>query len=300
MKIDKIIFPCSETFSGFWNIQAKVWKTKLGIHPVCLLYGDKKKCGLSEEYGDVIEIEFLPNLPKILQVQFSRFWFPSLESETTSLIGDIDLIPLQSEYFTSGLEAIPDNAYCHLNYSIIGREMGLNPGSYFSNGTLMMKNGGYDLPGHYHCAKGKVFKELFFKDFSTYESFLSYIIELKKYEDIRSNDPPESRAIRENHWMAEEHYTSDMLWEHFSPRKFDGFFVKEYRAQFQRLEAKYQHAYNKTWYPDVWDGINFIHNGDKRCPNRLKEKALVEIHCPLPYEKYESAMIRLLTEAEMY
>ena len=296
MKIDKIAFPCSEKFSPFWNIQSKVWKTKLGIHPVCYLYGDKNKCGMSEEYGDVVEISPDPSIPEVLQLQFSRFWFPTLEPDTTWLIGDIDLIPLQTEYF-GGLDSIPDDSYCHLNFSIIGREMGLHPNSYFEKGSLKMANGGYDLPGHYHCAKGSTIKEIFFKHHETFESFIKYIIASKKYE--RAESDPEMRKIRGDHWMAEEHYTSETLWNYFAPKKFKGFTCKEYFAQFQRLEAKYQHAYNTTYYPRVWDGKNFIHDGDRRCPNRLREKTLVEIHCGLPFETYEAALLRLLKEAGM-
>jgi hypothetical protein len=298
MKIDKIAFPCSELFSPFWNLQSRIWKTKLGIHPVCFLYGDKKKCGLSEEFGDVVELVPDPAVPTVLQLQFSRFWYPHLEPDTTWLIGDIDLIPLQKEYFLSGMESIPDDSYCHLNYSIIGREMGLNPKTYFDRGALKM--GGYDLPGHYHCAKGSVLGNLFFRGYRDYSEFLRReIIDSGKYEDRRENDPPHMREQRGNHWMAEEHYTSEKVWEYFQPRNFQGMFVKEYLAQFQRLEAKYQHAYNPNYYPPVWDGIRFRHDGDRRCPNRLRDGSLVEIHCPLPYQPHERALIQLLTEARM-
>jgi len=39
MKIDKIVFCCSEEFSPFWNLQSFLWKEKLDIDPVCLLGG---------------------------------------------------------------------------------------------------------------------------------------------------------------------------------------------------------------------------------------------------------------------
>lgn len=92
MKIDKILFCSSELFSPFWNIQSRIWKTKFGIEPVCLLYGSKEKCGISEEHGQVIECQFDPSLPDIIQLQFSKFFHTTTEPNTTWMTGDIDLV----------------------------------------------------------------------------------------------------------------------------------------------------------------------------------------------------------------
>ena len=99
MKIDKIIFSCSEEYSDFWNINAQVWKNFLNIEPVCLLFGKKKNTNMSDEHGQIIEMPILPNLNKLLQLTWSKFWYTKNEPNTTWIIGDIDMIPLQREHF---------------------------------------------------------------------------------------------------------------------------------------------------------------------------------------------------------
>ena len=59
MKIDKVVFSTSEEFSPFWNIQSYIWKEKLGIEPVCILWGDVKNTKIvSEPY----EFEILTDI----------------------------------------------------------------------------------------------------------------------------------------------------------------------------------------------------------------------------------------------
>ena len=71
MKIDKVIFSTSEEYSKFWNIQSKIYKEVLDIEPICILYGEKKNTDMTEEYGKVIERDFDPTLPKVLQITWS-------------------------------------------------------------------------------------------------------------------------------------------------------------------------------------------------------------------------------------
>ena len=76
MKPDKIIFTCSEQFSPFWNLQSQIWKTKMGIEPVLLLFGKKENTNVSEEFGKVHEMETDSSVPAILQVTVSKFICP--------------------------------------------------------------------------------------------------------------------------------------------------------------------------------------------------------------------------------
>ena len=74
MKIDKVVFSTSERFSVFWNLNSRVFRTKLGIEPVCLLLGKREGLGLSEEYGPVFEFPILPQYPLIIQITWSKFY----------------------------------------------------------------------------------------------------------------------------------------------------------------------------------------------------------------------------------
>ena len=61
MKIDKVIMSCDDKryYLDFWPLVSKVWKQKFNIHPVLILFGDKKELNVSEEFGTVIEFKTL-------------------------------------------------------------------------------------------------------------------------------------------------------------------------------------------------------------------------------------------------
>jgi len=288
MKIDKILFCSSELFSPFWNIQSRIWKTKFGIEPVCLLYGSKEKCGISEEHGQVIECQFDPSLPDIIQLQFSKFFHTTTEPNTTWMTGDIDLIPLQTEYFMQGMESIPDDGYCHLNYSMCGQMWKMPPRAFFDRGSRL--TGGFDLPGHYHCAKGSLFKEILFGE-DSFQQVIRKVVDSNRYGMIGAFK--DEQSIRGNYWVAEETYTSERLWNHFSKRSFSKFFVKDYDRSSRSMEGKYGGA-NGSICPTAWDGQNYIYDR-----NKVLSKHYVEVHCPLPFEKQEKSLISLLTLAGM-
>ena len=70
----------------------------LGIEPICLLWGRKENTNMHEKYGKIREMEFIPYIPKVIQITWSKFHFVREEPETTWLIGDIDQIALTGEY----------------------------------------------------------------------------------------------------------------------------------------------------------------------------------------------------------
>src|SRR5208283_5713005 len=123
MKINKVLFACSESaeYAPFWNIQAEIYKKHLGIEPICLLYGKKANTNMSAENGTIIEMESDPAYPWSVQLTWSKFDYPTREPDTTWLIGDIDLVPLQRTHFIDKLVSIPDTAYVHLNPSGISQ-----------------------------------------------------------------------------------------------------------------------------------------------------------------------------------
>ena len=94
MKIDKIVFSTSEEYSDFWYTISRVYKKFLNIEPVCLLFTDREDFNLSSEFGEVKKIKFIPDLPKIIQITWSKFYYTQFEPETIWMIGDIDQIPL--------------------------------------------------------------------------------------------------------------------------------------------------------------------------------------------------------------
>jgi hypothetical protein len=301
MKIDKVVFSCSELFSPWWNIQSKVWKTKFNVEPVCLLFGSKEKCGLSEKYGEIIEMPFDKDLPDIIQIQFSKFHHPRVEPEKTWIIGDIDQIPLQTEYFLNDLPNIPDDAYVHLNYTLTAQmRPGMRPDgmpgipadTFLKLGSYV--NGGYDLPGHYHVAKGSLYEKLFFNQ-KSFKDVVKSVMEQERHgmvkEDARRSL---NKEIHGMFWVAEEGYTSEQIWYGLKAKKFSGFYGKEYHLFNEKIDrvGNIRDA-NGNWIPQ-WNGTNYVFD-----ENKLRNKWYKDLHCHRPYHEQERPMMRILEIAEM-
>lgn len=285
MKPDKIIFTCSEQFSPFWNLQSQIWKTKMGIEPVLLLFGKKENTNVSEEFGKVHEMETDSSVPAILQVTVSKFIFPSVEPETTWMIGDIDMLPLQTNYFTKRIENIPsdDNVYAHLNFCGIAQSMRVDPRAFFEKGG--QTTGGVNLPGHYHIAKGKVYGKLFAQNRSIADVVRS-MVESKRYGMF---DPAVQKYVgldptmHGSHWCAEEDYTSEIL----------AVKAKNNEIKFQGI--CYDNR-NERVDRAVWNPKTRSYAFD---PTRLIEGQYVDIHCHRPYHEQEDALKTILKMANM-
>lgn len=287
MKIDSVIFSCSAPFVPFWNIQAKIWKTKFGIEPICLFFGSKEGLGIEEKYGKVYEISPFSNLPPVLQITCSKFLacdLVSLDPNKIYLIGDVDTLPLQTKYFTEDIASISDADYLHLrSYPEF-----LDTGSKADN----LSRGG-DLPGYYHVAKGKTFLNLFLR--GNFQDTVKYIADSKLY-GLRVKVPNENIQgmgdIHDYYWCAEETYTSQKIWKA----------ARENRIVFH---GKDYVMVSKDHYIDRdsvrcsndcrgWNGIDYIYDKEK-----LARREYVDIHCMRPYAIQSRAMIRILETAGM-
>jgi hypothetical protein len=295
MKVDKIVFSCSEYYAPFWNIQSQIWKTKFNIDPVCLLFGKQANVpGMTDKYGEIIETSFDPELPDIIQIQFSKFHQPTKEPEKTWMIGDMDQIPLQTAYFLDFLKDVPDDAYAHLNYTLTAQMRpyrrpdgfpGIPADVFLRLGSFV--NGGYDLPGHYHAAKGSLYETLFFKGESL-KTIIRKVMELKIHgmvqEEARRSLNP---AIHGQFWVAEEGYTSEQIWYGLKSKKFNGFYGKEYHIWDQKIDRV-------GYRGGQWNGTDYVYDAEK-----LRTGGYVDIHCHRPYSEQEGPLMKVLQTANM-
>jgi hypothetical protein len=279
MKIDKVIFSTSETFSVFWNLNSRLYKTKLGIEPVCLLFGDRTKTNMSEEFGQVIEMPILPDLPLLIQITWSKFHWPVHEPETTWLIGDIDLLPIGRRWFTTQLAEVPEDNYVHLDADGIVQlsrvpyswtQPNLRPENLVDLGCPT------NLPGHYHCARGKTFQIGLEQD-RPFEDELRHIVTSGLYNNSRSfreSDPIEQHNL----WCAEELRSSKALRRSiFSGKvKFTGFSLQHGigRITGDRID--------RTMYDAVLNAYQYD-------PEKLKRGDYVDLHCVRPFAHYLDA-----------
>ena len=186
MKIDKVIWSSSVEYSDFWNINSLIHNKFLGLDCVLLLYGKKKDLGLSEEFGEIIELDFDENAPKIPQLIFNKWHYTKNEPETTWLIGDIDQIPLQKQFFIDKIGGVPEDSYCHLSEN-----------ECQMSGAPCWKSSRGPLVGHYHVAKGKIFNEVLNLDVSLVDHTNTLV----------GNSKKDKQPV----WAYEEWYTADLI-----------------------------------------------------------------------------------------
>ena len=305
MKIQKIIFSCSEAYSPFWNIQSKLWNS-MGVEPVCLLYsgpddwnraGSISKTDMSEDFGHVIEMSTIAgktasgngcedpsnNIPWNVQMNWSKFNHAASEPDVTWITGDIDLIPLQKAHFTTQLDNVPDTAYVHLNAGgISGPRLGIREGfSVYGSQRRGLDTGapGADLPAHYHVAKGRMFER--------YTKNLPFEDQVKILMNGRYGLGPVGGSVPEDqrisnaywyYWCAEENYTSYVL-----------------EGDIRRGSVDFRPFYYSTSNDteridrDTLDGNNYVYT-----PHHVSHGRIVDVHCHRPYSVQERSLMELI------
>lgn len=294
MRIQKAIFSVSEppAYSSYWNMQSKLYKLGLGIEPVCLLFGKKANTDMTEEYGKIIEMDLIPDLPWALQMVLSRFYYPTTEPETMWIVGDIDLLPLQKNHFVSKIAPYPDDHYLCLNNSGIAMPRCGRPDAFLALGPEVYgkQRGtiGCDIPAHYHVGKGYHFKNLYFQD-KSFEDVVRHIINENRYGmGVNCGWPIEKKTEVLPlyaaggqywwYWCAEENYTSECLYSAIKNNKvfYDG--------------INYNNSTERLW---EWDKGN---NDYKYNKNLLRDGLYIDIHCcqVRPYGPQADALQRII------
>jgi len=161
MKIDYVLHSINDNklYSDFWLPVSKIWKLKFNIEPI-LLVSEKKEnfdiLNYSQEYGTVINLDLIENIPTHLQALWSRYWYTINFPENVCMISDIDMFPISKNYFIKQLESIDNDKYVHL----------------YSNHLPY-------LPTCYHVAKGKAFKKILKLD-NTFNESMKTLLDSNK------------------------------------------------------------------------------------------------------------------------
>lgn len=105
MKINKIIISSDKTpmYLDFWQHVAITWK-KLGFEPILFLISDKETDIYEDEFGLVKELKSVENINTGFQSQIARIYAYKYFDNENALISDIDMFPLQSNYFNKNAE----------------------------------------------------------------------------------------------------------------------------------------------------------------------------------------------------
>lgn len=278
LKIEKIIFSSSERFSIFWNLQAKIWKKTFNIEPVCLLFGKKSNTDMSEEYGKVIEVPIMENWPLLIQITWSKFFWPTLEPDTTWMIGDMDMYPLAKDWWTTNIEDVPDEYYVHLDADGITQLSGTE--FTWSNKEITKQNQqdrghATNLPAHCHVGKGSTLKRgLDIGD--SWENEIRYIVKNGSFNGTRAFRP-EDPIDQSNLWCAEELRSTRAIRKncHNKDIKFKGYFLSS------GLRPGGQQIHKDNYIEDLGEYIHFDYD-------LLKNGYYKNLHCVRPFKEYYS------------
>ena len=207
--------------------------------------------------------EVTENLPKILQITWSKFYYPRTEPETTWLMGDIDMIPLTKKWFLNeNLSSIDENStYVHMNAGGCAHGLDLPPDTWIKKGSTTM--GGCDLPAHYHVAKGKIFEKAYGSE--NFEQQVQKIVTSRTYGMGARCNWDWNDVSEKYFWIAEENYSSELLWKkcHDNLIKFTGFYYNT-RNNANRVDR------------DSWDheSNDYVYDLQK-----LRNGEFVDVHC---------------------
>jgi len=301
VKIDKAVFAASTEFSVCWNLVSKLYRVKLGIEPVCLLFGQNP--GLSTEYGSVIEMPVKPQWPALVQITWSKFYHVLSEPETTWMVGDIDLMPLQQDWFVKKLEAVPDDHYVHLDADGITQLSG-TPYTWTGRGELHQGNmpttvqHETNLPGHYHVGKGATFQRLRTAS-TTFDDEVQHIVShhYGSTRSFRASDPIEQCNL----WCAEEKRSTELVREAIRQNRirFTGFSMRHGIGQSNgdRIDrSTLRDESDGIEDTDAWRAEHSVKDYAYDL-GRLQRGEYVDLHCARPFTFFMPQTLNVLAQA---
>jgi hypothetical protein len=257
MEIQKVIFSIDDNphYKAFWNSISKHFKTKLNIVPKLFIIGDNVDVDYyKNEYGEIEVVRPIKDIPLIIQALWGKFYFTNTEPDTTWLIGDLDLYPMQRYHFKDKISSISDDSYVHLN-----------PYAYGVN----WREGISGLAGYFHVAKGKVFIEELQLNRS-FEETVNTIFNSNKYGIKFYNVTPNTEntmASKDWGWFCcEEMYTGNLL-----------------KNSKVLVELPPDNSYNRINRTDMVYSKELAEKG-----------YYIDFHAPRPYEKHSDTIEQIL------
>jgi hypothetical protein len=193
MDIEKVIHASNDEpfYLDFWEVVSKVWRQKFGVTPILLYFGNSK---INEQYGSVIKMKVVEDLPVSLCCQLSRYWYPVVEKDAVFMTSDIDMIPISTWYFKDQIKDISDDKFVNLN-------------------PYKKEEDKEDFyPCCYNVAKGSTFKEILDLQ-NNWENFVNNNV--NHWTNIVANHQPQGLNKSFTNWTADE------VWSTKKIRSFD-------------------------------------------------------------------------------
>jgi hypothetical protein len=117
MKLSAALVACNENpkYLEFWPIVKYAWWHIVGIPAVMVYVGDVVPEDLKNDPA-VIHFPPVPGWPTATQAQVIRLFAPGLlQTDGAVVISDMDIVPLQREFFVDGFGQFKDNQFVSLH-----------------------------------------------------------------------------------------------------------------------------------------------------------------------------------------
>jgi len=169
MRIDKIIFAVDDNplYAGFWKFISKWTKERLGVTPVLFHITDEESDIYEDKYGLVKKFKALPNFTTSIQCRMIRMWGTRFFMDEFCMMGDIDMMMVDKEYFFRDLQTYPEDSLVIYTSDAYDRDRPECINEYAQD----------RYPICYNLAKGSVYNRIL----NTSRNFTEYLTEASNH-----------------------------------------------------------------------------------------------------------------------
>jgi hypothetical protein len=246
----------------FWPIAATAWKN-YGFDPVLSLVTDRKHKDWKwmEEFGEVDRFNLRPELPAGNWAKVARFFSYYKYDNLKGMVGDIDMLPLNKDYF--------DNLFTYDKDKLVLSSFDAYEGMGFRGEYPY-----YKFPGCYMVATGKTWKNIINPQDLTEHELIKSFYNLKVYK--------ESGTYKEG---------INYPYEQFSEESLIRVLVYRWDNQFKNIV--------KLKRPGGWSSSGAVTRIDRSKwsfdESKLREGYYLDAHCLRPLQNFKT-QINPITE----
>jgi len=115
MKLDCVLVACNENphYLDFWPIVKEAWPRVVGV-PVKMVYVSNELPETLASDPDVLFFKAIESWPTATQAQCIRLLYPALLSCGPVMLSDMDMIPMQKNFFVQGFSKFSEDQFVSL------------------------------------------------------------------------------------------------------------------------------------------------------------------------------------------
>lgn len=237
----------------FWPLVAKAWQN-IEIEPTVAVVGN---LNLNYAFGTILKFPLMPEIPSDFVAQVIRFIIPCFYPEEVSIISDMDMVPLNRDYFKKNISQYNDDQILIFSSDAYKAEL--------------------RYPMCYIAAKGKYFQEIIGLDNLRLETIVVFIREL--YALNKKWDTDElffADQLHKSTLLGNTVFLKRNGWDPFAENRIDR--VKWQYSKFGLTNEKYIDAHclrplheNAAKVRDIFDYVEKSSDGKKYLKHLFKK-----------------------------